>query len=145
MCRLNCDCADGLRYGRYWPEASVRCLAAIRPESGVKPTCRDSWTDAFDPKRKCPLFSIRANRNNNRMTSFGCSCCTQCSAPSTRIGAAPLGAGAGFHSLKRAGRLIDAPIALARNETGRHIDRAARKRFKLGSVFAATKSASIPL
>ena len=42
-----------------------------------------------------------------------------------QIGAAPLGAGAGFHSLKRAGRLIDAPIALARNETGRHIDRAA--------------------
>ena len=23
------------------PEASVRCLAAIRPESGVKPTCQD--------------------------------------------------------------------------------------------------------
>jgi hypothetical protein len=36
---------------RFWPEASVRCLAAIRPESGVKPTCRDSWTDAIDPKR----------------------------------------------------------------------------------------------
>ena len=34
-----------------WPEASVRCLAAIRPESGVKPTCRDSRTEAFDPKR----------------------------------------------------------------------------------------------
>ena len=39
----------GVRDARFWPEASVRCLAAIRPESGVKPTCRDSWTDAFDP------------------------------------------------------------------------------------------------
>src|SRR6476620_6203314 len=61
------------------------------------------------------------------------------------IGAAPLGAGAGFHSLKRTGGLIDAPIALARNETGRYIDCTARKRFKLGSVFAAAKSGSIPL
>jgi hypothetical protein len=24
-----------------WPEASVICVAAKRPESGVKPTCRD--------------------------------------------------------------------------------------------------------
>ena len=32
-----------------WPEASVRCIAAIRPESGVKPTCQDSSTDAVDP------------------------------------------------------------------------------------------------
>ena len=45
--------------GRFWPEASVRCLAAIRPESGVKPTCRDSWTDAFDPKA---TFSGRFRR-----------------------------------------------------------------------------------
>ena len=29
-------------------EASVRCIAAIRPESGVKPTCQDSSTDATD-------------------------------------------------------------------------------------------------
>src|ERR1700719_3990869 len=36
---------------RTWPEASVRSLAAIRPESGVKPTCQDSSADAFDPKR----------------------------------------------------------------------------------------------
>ena len=37
-----------------WPEASVssvRCAAAIRPELGVKPTCQDSSTDAFDPNR----------------------------------------------------------------------------------------------
>ena len=33
----------------YWPEASVSCVAAIRPESGVKPTCRDRSTDAVDP------------------------------------------------------------------------------------------------
>ena len=32
-----------------WPEASVRCHAAIRPESGVKPTCRRRSNDAFDP------------------------------------------------------------------------------------------------
>jgi hypothetical protein len=35
-----------------WPEASVRRLAAIRPELGVKPTCQDGSTDAFDPLRK---------------------------------------------------------------------------------------------
>jgi hypothetical protein len=32
-----------------WPEASVRCVAAIRPESGVKPTCRHRSNDAIDP------------------------------------------------------------------------------------------------
>jgi hypothetical protein len=42
----------------FWPEASVRCLAAIRPESGVKPTCRDSWTDAFDPTATSNLLKI---------------------------------------------------------------------------------------
>jgi hypothetical protein len=31
------------------PEASFSCVAAIRPESGVKPTCRDRSTDAIDP------------------------------------------------------------------------------------------------
>src|ERR1700731_3669483 len=33
----------------HWPEASGRCLAAIRPELGVKPTCQDGPTDAIDP------------------------------------------------------------------------------------------------
>ena len=33
------------------PEASVSCVAAIRPGVGVKPTCRDRSTDAVDPKR----------------------------------------------------------------------------------------------
>ena len=42
------------------PEASVRCVAAVRPESGVKPTCRDSWTDAFDPD----VWSGRALQEN---------------------------------------------------------------------------------
>ena len=28
------------------------CVATIRPKSGVKPTCRDSSTDAIDPERK---------------------------------------------------------------------------------------------
>jgi hypothetical protein len=32
------------------PKASVRCVAAIRPESGVKPTYQDRSTDAFDPE-----------------------------------------------------------------------------------------------
>ena len=31
------------------PEASFRYLAPIRPKSRVKPTCRDSSTDAIDP------------------------------------------------------------------------------------------------
>jgi hypothetical protein len=31
-------------------KASVRCVATVRPKSGVKPTCRDRSTDAFDPK-----------------------------------------------------------------------------------------------
>jgi len=35
----------------YWPEASFSCVAAIRPESGVKPTCRDRSTDAIDTER----------------------------------------------------------------------------------------------
>jgi hypothetical protein len=34
-----------------WPESSVRCFATIRPKSGVKSTCHDSSTDAFDPLR----------------------------------------------------------------------------------------------
>jgi hypothetical protein len=32
-----------------WPKASVRCIAVIRPESGVKPTCRYRSDDALDP------------------------------------------------------------------------------------------------
>ena len=35
-------------------EASVRCVAAIRPELGVKPTCRDRSTDAIDPEQTSP-------------------------------------------------------------------------------------------
>jgi hypothetical protein len=60
LCRLvfrdrNTDIAIeiGAEYGAFFtqpgPEASVNCLAAIRPESGVKPTCRDRSTDAVDP------------------------------------------------------------------------------------------------
>ena len=33
---------------RLWPEASVGRIAAIRSESGVKPTCQDGPTDAID-------------------------------------------------------------------------------------------------
>ena len=36
-----------------WPIASVRCLAAIRPELTVKATCQRHYsTDAIDPYRK---------------------------------------------------------------------------------------------
>ena len=35
-----------LRGISFWPEASVICVAAIRPEPAVKPTCRDRSTDA---------------------------------------------------------------------------------------------------
>ena len=45
-----------------WPEASFRCLAPIRPKSRVKPTCRDSSTDAIDPCRK---WSVQRSRGNN--------------------------------------------------------------------------------
>jgi hypothetical protein len=37
-----------LRNCRYNLWAAVSCVAGIRPESGVKPTCRDSSTDAVD-------------------------------------------------------------------------------------------------
>jgi hypothetical protein len=48
-----------------------------------------------------------------------------------QISTAPLGTGNGLHSLERARVLVDAPVALASNETGRRIDGAARKHFKL--------------
>src|ERR1700689_4388109 len=57
--------------------------------------------------------------------------------------APPLRTSRGLHPLKGAWKLIDAPIALARDETGGHIDGAARKRLKLSDVFAG--KASIPL
>src|SRR5258706_10527868 len=42
-----------------------------------------------------------------------------------QVGAAPLRAGAGRHALERAGSLVDAPIALARDEGRGYVDRAA--------------------
>jgi hypothetical protein len=47
--------------------------------------------------------------------------------------AAPLSASRGLHPLKCTGKLVHTPITLARNETRRHIDGAARKRFKLAN------------
>ena len=47
-----------------WPEASVRCLAAIRPKSGVKPTCQDSSADAFDPQ---PDLAVGVNLHCNEL------------------------------------------------------------------------------
>src|ERR1700722_6464115 len=38
----------------FWPEASVLCVAAVRPESEVKPICRDSSTDGFDQNPDSP-------------------------------------------------------------------------------------------
>ena len=56
------DCAGNSEVSNVasWPEASVRCLAAIRPKSGVNPTCQDSSTDAFDPN----VWSGRALQEN---------------------------------------------------------------------------------
>ena len=42
----------------YWAEASVRCIAAIRPESGVKPTYGQRSTDLFDPLRTSAPVAI---------------------------------------------------------------------------------------
>src|ERR1700735_779047 len=57
--------------------------------------------------------------------------------------APPLRTSRGLHPLKSAGKLIHAPIALAGDETRRHIDGAAGERFKLTDGFAG--KASIPL
>src|SRR5580700_10188961 len=57
--------------------------------------------------------------------------------------APPLRTGQGLHPLKRARNLIDAPVALAGDETRRHIDGPAGKRLKLTDIFAG--EASIPL
>jgi hypothetical protein len=63
------------RLSAIWPEASVRCLAAIRPESGVKPTCRDGPTDAIDPEQTSPpalrLRSAALQQIDNRTKSGG--------------------------------------------------------------------------
>jgi hypothetical protein len=48
-----------------------------------------------------------------------------------QISTALSGTGDGLHSLERARILVDAPVAFAGNETGRRIDGAARKHFKL--------------
>ena len=52
---------DCTRMSGFWPEASVRSVAAIRPVSGVKPTCQDSSTDAFDPllRRRSSLLALQ--------------------------------------------------------------------------------------
>ena len=48
-----------LEFNSWRPEASVRCVAALRPESGVKPTCRHCSTDANDPKRlRLPMRGV---------------------------------------------------------------------------------------
>jgi len=60
-----------------------------------------------------------------------------------QISTAPFGTGDCLHPLKCARVLVDAPIAFAGNETGRHIDGSVRKHFKLRVVFAAR--ASVPL
>jgi hypothetical protein len=41
------------------PKASVRCVAVIRPESGVKPTWQDGSTDAVDPQRHFTTVNCR--------------------------------------------------------------------------------------
>src|ERR1700719_4588704 len=60
-----------------------------------------------------------------------------------QVRAMPSGTDSGLHSLKRTGRVVDSPVALTGDKTGRNIDRAAGKGFKLGSVLASR--APIPL
>src|SRR6202047_5553633 len=60
-----------------------------------------------------------------------------------QVCAMPSGTGSSVHSLKRTGRVVDSPVALAGDETGRNINRAAGKGFKLGGVLASR--APIPL
>src|ERR1700721_4144149 len=61
-----------------------------------------------------------------------------------QIAADHLGANALLHALKRTGLLIDAPVALARDEDRRHVDRAARKQLKR-VVEGAFSPRSIPV
>src|SRR3984957_4417490 len=63
--------------------------------------------------------------------------------PIDEMRAPPLRTSRGLHPLKSARKLIDAPIAFARDETRRHIEGAAGKRFKLTDVLVG--KASIPL
>ena len=54
----------------YWPKASVRCVAVIRPELGVKQTCRHRSNDAIDPTR--PSGKVRWKPENAfRLTQMG--------------------------------------------------------------------------
>jgi len=54
----------------YWPIASVRCAATIRPESGVKPTCHGRRSiDAIDPFRKSVRRKAIAQAARSSLTS----------------------------------------------------------------------------
>src|SRR5437868_5842035 len=48
------------------------------------------------------------------------------------------------HPLERAGKLVDAPVALARDEAGRHVDGAARENLELRKLPFAVRAA-VPL
>ncbi len=77
------------------------------------------------------------NSSSSRLTASGCSCCTQCPAPFHQVAAQHARAGTGLHFLHRARHLVYAPVALARDEAGRHIDGAAGEDLDLGVEFAA--------
>jgi hypothetical protein len=49
-----------------WPEASVRCVAVIRPEPGVKPTYRHRSTEAIDPSGSRASEWLVNNKPQNR-------------------------------------------------------------------------------
>ena len=60
------------------------CVATIRPKSGVKPTCRDSSTDAIDPER---TFGAKFPMMHNTAHTRRCdtiTCVAQC-APSPAL------------------------------------------------------------
>ena len=58
-----------LREAEDGPKRRFVALQRYRLESGVKPTCRDSWTDAFDQQETSDERDIRQRRRVRRFHS----------------------------------------------------------------------------
>ena len=71
---------------------------------------------------------------SNVLTCSGCSCCTQCPAPSTRWKPTIRVHALFPHVVHGAGSLIDAPVAPASDEHRWHVDGTARERPHLGDA-----------
>src|SRR5277367_3272604 len=97
----------------------------------------DSRSRRASRRRRCRMEGLTVDELQQQATDFfGLFLLDPMSGVIDKMRASPLTTSRRLHALKRARKLIDAPIALARDETGRHIDGAARKRFKLADVFA---------